>query len=82
MYSRRQWDGLIKHWKRAIHQFAGGDSEKSSETASASSDNFSWADDVEEEEKIAEELLNNEEGKLQVFCISLVGVCIPSPTSW
>ncbi len=46
--SRRQWDGLVKHWKRAIHKFGSGDKPTKRELF------------AEEEENKDESLLSNQ----------------------
>ncbi len=55
--SRRQWDGLVKHWKRGIHLFNNkSDNSKTSDENAAAAANFSWAEEMEAEaEKKKEE---------------------------
>ena len=70
MSSRRQWDGLVKHWKRAIHKFGGDkptkrelfadDTKDESLLSNEADKSTNWA---EETEKMMEE--KEEEGVTQ-----------------
>ena len=50
-FSRRQWDGLIKAWKKRIHSWDNPtpSGESQSEPVSESEASFDWSQDVEDE---------------------------------
>lgn len=58
-FSRRQWDGLVKTWKRALHRWdpeglktASAADENDGSAGNNTSSASSWAEEVEEEEEV------------------------------
>lgn len=48
-FSRRQWDGLVKAWKRRLHSWDNPSRDSQSEPVSENETSFDWSQDVEEE---------------------------------